>query len=111
MGFLGKLMKHEIRAFVTVLFILLGMTSEGFPDASKANIGDIAPNVLEGLAQGDSEKNVKEEKNSTGSETSPGVLEKNTAPEKSKEPSSPFKDFVPSEKIEADKAVDFPVDI
>jgi len=104
-------MKRKIGAFVTVLFILLGMASSAFPDASKANIGDIAPNVLEGLAQGDSEKNVKEEKHSTGSETSPGVLEKNTAPEKSKEPSSPFKDFVPSEKIEADKAVDFPVDI
>jgi len=32
-------------------------------------------------------------------------------PKKPKEPSPPFEDFVPSEKIDADKAVDFPVDI
>ena len=104
-------MKRKIGAFVTVLFILLGMVSSGFPGAPKANIGDIAPNVLEGLAQGDPQKRVEEKKRPNESETSPGVLEKNTAPEKSKEPSSPFKDFVPSEKIDADKAVDFPVDI
>jgi hypothetical protein len=111
MGFLGKLLKHATRAFVTVLFILLGMASEGFPDASKANVDDTAPKVLEALAQGDPQESVKEEKSLTGSETSPGVLDKKTGTEKSKEPSSPFKDFVPSEKIDADKAVDFPVDI
>jgi hypothetical protein len=32
-------------------------------------------------------------------------------PKKPKEPPPPFEDFVPSEKIDADKAVDFPVDI
>ena len=104
-------MKRKIGAFVTVLFILLGMASSGFPDASKANIGDVTPKVLEALAQGDPQKSVKEEKSLTGSETAPGVFKKNNAPEKSKEPSSPFKDFVPSEEIDADKAVDFPVDI
>lgn len=34
-----------------------------------------------------------------------------TRSESSPEKPSPLKDFVPSEKIEADKAVDFPVDI
>ena len=111
MGFLRKLLKHATRAFVTMLFILLGMASSAFPDALKANLDDIAPKVLEVLAQGDPQKRVQEEKSLTGSETSPGVLDKNTAPEKSKEPSPSFKDFVPSEKIDADKAVDFPVDI
>jgi len=111
MGFLRKPLKHATRAFVIVLLALSGMASSGFPDASKANIDDTAPKVLEALAQGDPQKRVKEEKGLTGSETSPGVLDKKTGPEKSKEPSSPFKDFVPSEKIDADKAVDFPVDI
>jgi hypothetical protein len=43
--------------------------------------------------------------------TSSGDSDKKAVPEKTKEPSPPFEDFVPSEKIDADKAVDFPVDI
>jgi hypothetical protein len=59
----------------------------------------IAPAVSEVPAQGDPHR------------TSPGDPDKKAVPEKSKEPSPPFEDFVPSEKIDADKAVDFPVDI
>ena len=36
---------------------------------------------------------------------------KNTTSQKQREKKTPLKDFVPSEKIKADKAVDFPADI
>mgnify|MGYP001589490289 CR=1 FL=1 len=94
-----ELLKHKTWAFVPVLFLLSSMASDGFPDASKPDNGDIAPQVLEVPARGDPPR------------TSPGGADKNAAPEKSKESSPPFEDFVPSEKIDADKAVDFPVDI
>lgn len=107
----GKRLKRETWAFVPVLFLLLSVASDAFPAALKADSGDIVLAVMEVLAQGDPQKGVKEEKSRTPSETSPGDLGKKAVPEKSKESSPPFEDFVPSEKIDADKAVDFPVDI
>ncbi len=71
-----KLLKREIWAFVPVLFLLSSMASDGFPEALKADIGDISPWVLEVLAQGDPQKSVKEEKSRTPPETSPGDLDK-----------------------------------
>jgi len=107
----GKRLKRETWAFVPVLFLLLSVASDAFPAALKADSGDIIPAVMEVLAQGDPQKGVKEEKSRTPLETSPGDLGKKASPEKSKESSPSFEDFVPSEKIDADKAVDFPVDI
>jgi hypothetical protein len=106
-----KFLKCKTWVFVPVLFLLSNVTSDGFPDASKSGNGDIAPKALEVLAQGDPQKGAQEEKSRTPSRTSPGDSDKKAGPEKSKEPAPPFEDFVPSEKIDADKAVDFPVDI
>jgi hypothetical protein len=107
----GKLLKRRTWAFIPVFFLLSNVTLDGFPDASKSGNGDIAPKALEVLAQGDPQKGAQEEKSRTPSRTSPGDSDKKAGPEKSKEPAPPFEDFVPSEKIDADKAVDFPVDI
>jgi hypothetical protein len=75
------------------------VTSDGFRDISGSTRGNGGPAVTEGPAQGDPPR------------TPPGDSDKKAGPEKSKEPAPPFEDFVPSEKIDADKAVDFPVDI
>jgi len=94
-----RFLKRKTWAFVPVLFLLASTASDGFPDASKSNRGDMAPAVSQGPAQG------------VPPRTSPGPSDKKAVPEKPKEPSPAFEDFVPSEKIDADKAVDFPVDI
>jgi hypothetical protein len=94
-----KFLRRKTWAFFPVLFLLASVASDGFPDASKSNNGDMAPAVLEVPAQKDAPR------------TSPGDSEMKAVPKKQKEPSPPFEDFVPSEKIDADKAVDFPVDI
>jgi len=94
-----KFLKRKAWAFVPVLFVLASTASDGFPDASKWHNSPIVSAVSEGPAQG------------TPPRTSPGPSDKKAVPDKPKEPSPPFEDFVPSEKIDADKAVDFPVDI
>jgi hypothetical protein len=105
------LLKRRTWTFIPVLFLLLSVASDGFPEVLKTDTRDIVPVVLEVLAQGDPQKGVHEEKSRTPRETSPGDLGKKAVPEKPKERSPSFEDFVPSEKIDADKAVDFPVDI
>jgi hypothetical protein len=92
-------MKRMTWAFVPVLFLLSSVAADGFPDASKSSSSGAAPEVLGMLAQGDPPR------------PSPGDSDQKAAPEKPRAPSPPFEDFVPSEKIDADKAVDFPVDI
>jgi hypothetical protein len=101
----------RLRAFVLVLFVLLGTASEGFSFTPKAHGDDTALKALVALAQRDPHKKVKEEKNLAESEAPSPDSDKRAVPEKPKEPSPSFKDFVPSEKIDADKAVDFPADI
>lgn len=57
---------------------------------------------------------IAQENPSADKENSPGTVpegSKQNENETSREQPSPLKDFVPSEKIEPDKAVDFPVDI
>lgn len=94
-----KLLKRRTRAFIPVFLLLANVTSDGFADVSKPNTGEKTPAASQGPAQGGP------------SRTSPADPDKKADPEKPKEPSPAFRDFVPSEKIEADKAVDFPVDI
>ena len=94
-----RFLKRKIWVFVPLLFLLSSVASDGFPEVSKSTNRNGASAALQGPAQGDPPR------------TSPGESGKKAAPEKPKEPSPPFEDFVPSEKIDADKAVDFPVDI
>ncbi len=103
--------KRNTWACVPVLLLFLCTAQAPAPEGSKSNNGDMAPAVLEGLAQTDPQNGAKGEKSRIPSRTSPGDSDKKAVPEKPKEPSPPFEDFVPSEKIDADKAVDFPVDI
>lgn len=94
-----RFLKRRIWVFVPVFFLLSSAASYGSPDVSKSRNRDTPSAVSQGPAQGDLPR------------TSPGGSDKKAVPEKPKEPSPPFEDFVPSEKIDADKAVDFPVDI
>lgn len=94
-----RFLKRRIRVFVSVLFLLLSLASEGFPEGSKSSRGDGVSAVSQGPAQGDLPR------------PAPRESGKKAVPDQPKEPSPPFEDFVPSEKIDADKAVDFPVDI
>jgi hypothetical protein len=94
-----------------VLLVFLCTAQAAAPDGSKSHNQDIVPAVLEGLAQADPQNSAKGEKSGTPSRTSPGDSDMKAVPKKPKETSPPFEDFVPSEKIDADKAVDFPVDI
>jgi len=94
-----RFLKRRIWVFVPLLFLLSSAASQGSPDVLKSTPRDTASAALQGPAQGDPPR------------TSPGESDKKAVPEKPKEPSPPFEDFVPSEKIDADKAVDFPVDI
>jgi hypothetical protein len=93
------LLKSKTWALVPVFFLLSSVIADGFADVSKPNTGEKTPAVSQGPAQGGPSRN------------SPADPDKKAGPEKPKEPAPPFEDFVPSEKIEADKAVDFPVDI
>ena len=73
--------------------------------------------TLQDIALAQLEKETKTEKEKTESSPEPDAWdsEKETKTEKSKQESGakpkPLKSFVPSEKIEADQAVDFPYDI
>jgi hypothetical protein len=92
-------LKRKVWVLTPVLLLCWCTASEGFEDVSKSRKGDGASAVSQGAAQGGP------------SRTSPSDPHKKAVPEKPKEPSPAFQDFVPSEKIDADKAVDFPVDI
>jgi len=94
-----------------VLLVLSGLALEGFSYTPKARGADTVRKALVALAQGEPQKKVKEEKNRTGSETPSPDSDKTAEPVPPKETSPSLRDFVPSEKIDADKAVDFPVDI
>jgi len=94
-----KFVKRRIRVFVPLLFLLSTVASGAFQDVSKSSSETTAAAISQGPAQGDPPRN------------SPGESDKNAVPDKAKQPSPPFEDFLTSEKIDADKAVDFPVDI
>ena len=84
-----------------------GYTLQGEPDDRHMNLQP-APVVVvlkeqEGTAQ--KQKSGIPEKNAAAAE------KKKTTSQKQREKKAPVKDFVPSEKIKADKAVDFPADI
>lgn len=95
----SKLLKRKTWALVPVFFLLSSVTSDGLQNPSGSTHGNVGAAVSEGPAQEDR------------SRTSPADSDPKAGPDKSKEPPPAFEDFVPSEKIDADKAVDFPVDI
>jgi len=94
-----NLFKRKTWVIVPVLFLLSSVASDGFPDVSKSTNRNSASAASQGPAQGDPPR------------TSPGDSDAKAVPEKARVPFPPFEDFVSSEKIDADKAVDFPVDI
>jgi hypothetical protein len=101
----------RLRAFVLVLLVLSALASGLYSAAPQACGADTEPEAFAALAQGDPQKKGKEEKDRAGSGSPSPDAGKGGEPVPPREtPSSP-KDFVPSEKIDADKAVDFPVDI
>ena len=57
------------------------------------------------------EGTVQKQKSGSTEKNAAATEEKKTTPQKQRENKAPVKDFVPSEKIKADKAVDFPADI
>jgi hypothetical protein len=94
-----NLLKRKTWALIPVFFLLSSVTSDGLQNPSGSTHGNVGPAVSEGPAQEDR------------SRPSPADPDPKAGPEKSREPAPPFEDFVPTEKIDADKAVDFPVDI
>jgi len=101
----------KLRDFFPVLLVLCALAFGGFSYTPEARGGDFEPEAFVALAQGDPQKKVKEERNRTGSESPPPDADKRGERVPPKETSPSLRDFVPSEKIDADKAVDFPVDI
>ena len=120
-------MKNTLSKRISALAVAIFIMSVPITPAMNAVVADRNPGrtdilhlntlKMETIVLAENERNTTEDKNNTASGTQdqtpePGTaLETDSSDPSAKSRATPLKPFVPSEKIPAEQAVDFPVDI